>query len=102
MAMAENGRKDVFRARSGEKPTGQTPTEKKGMEMEEEEICIADIAAAQQPRFSMEGAKNGSEKGAQFMRFILTSGHCIPSRFTCDEAAQVNGLLSRSRSPWKI
>ena len=29
--MAENGRKDVFRARSGEKPTGQ-----KGMEMGEE------------------------------------------------------------------
>ena len=43
VTMAANGRKDVFRARSGEKPTGQ-----KGMEMgeerEREEICIADIA----------------------------------------------------------
>ena len=36
--MAENGRKDVFRARSGEKPTGHRERErKKGMEMEEEE-----------------------------------------------------------------
>ena len=78
--MAENGRKDVFRARSGEKPTGQ-----KGMEMgeerEREEICIADIAVRESamPWKEEEGAKNGSEReGAQFMRFILASlGRCI-------------------------
>ena len=75
--MAANGRKDVFRARSGEKPTGQKGMEMGGEREEREEICIADIAVRESamPWKEEEGAKNGSEREeAQFMRFILASG----------------------------
>ena len=84
--MAENGRKDVFRARSGEKPTGHREREKKrdGNGRRGEEICIADIAVRVESAMAG-GAKNGSKreaKGALFMRSILTSGRCIPPIFS--------------------
>ena len=69
--MAANGRKDVFRARSGEKPTGQSPTPagEKGMKMEEEEERRSVSPTLQS---ESEGAKKWvGREGAQFMRFIL-------------------------------
>ena len=80
--MAANGRKDVFRARSGEKPTGQ-----KGMEMGEERRSVSPTLQSESamPWKEEEGAKNGLEREeAQFMRFILASKDA--AFFLLDEA----------------
>ena len=56
--MAANGRKDVFRARSGEKPTGQ-----KGMEMGEERRSVSPTLQSESAMPWKKGAKKWVGEG---------------------------------------